>query len=337
MLRALMRSTLYILGLSSLLSACHGTSAHEPDFAVAHDLGLGDLLPAALTLATTQTLTNCLTVDATAVYFIDEGSVGSDAGPTGGVHAISLSTGQDTTLASNADPSACTAVANGQLYYSGGGTLYAVPTSGGSAPTPLATHQHPLPARAPILAADATSLYWVSDVYGAIDAYNGKNAIVSVAVSGAAGHTQTVADDLVGEPGAFVLWNGNFYYSDRSGDYFRSTAGGAATKIGQGALFSNHLTAGSYVAVDEVTGIGTGDVAVFALDGSQRTVVATTLVGALAVDDSGVYANRNGQLMHYSLDGKRAAQLTLAPPRALALDGSAVYFTDGAAIYKISK
>ncbi len=329
-----MRHLLVPLGLLFVGVGCHSTKTHEPDFAVVQDL---DVLPTATTLTTTQTLTNCLSVDSTNVYWIDEGAIAADAGPTGGVHAVSINGGTAATLALNADPNACTAVAAGQLYYSSNGTLYSVPTDGSQAPQPLISGQHPLPARAPILATDGVHLYWVTDVYGTVDGYNGMNAIVSIPVGGATS-TTTVAADLVGEPGAFAILSGNFYYSDRNGADIRTLAGGAATMFGQSVLHSNHLAVGgSHVALVEITGVGAGDLAVFALDGSQRVQLVDKLVGALAVDDSGVYANDNGQLMHYSLDGKSATQLTAAPPRAIALDATSVYFTDGASIYKLSK
>jgi hypothetical protein len=297
-------------------------------------------LPPATVLASAQTLTNCIAVDTTGVYWTDEGGVvpGPDQGASSRVLKVALAGGMPTVLGEGADAPGCVVVDATNAYYTQGGgtTLMKVPLGGGTAPMALASSQHILTLHTPHLAVAGGFVYWITDVYGDVDAYNGKNALVRVSTSG--GSVETVFSDLAGEPGGLFVDATNVYYSDQSGMYVRALAGGAPTAVGQSTLHNNRFAVdSSNLALVEVASIGSGDVALYKLDGSGRVQLLSKLASAVALDASGLYANLDGELVHVSLDGKTTTTLSDQAPRAIALDASNIYFTDGASILKLAK
>ncbi|HEX8954419.1 MAG TPA: hypothetical protein VF945_21340, partial [Polyangia bacterium] len=171
-----------------------------------------------------------------------------------------------------------------------------------------------------------------------VDAYNGKNAVVRVSTT-SAGAPAVVTAELVGNPGGLAVDDTNVYYSDQSGVFARPLAAPTtSTPFGQSALHGNALAvAGGRLAMNEIAGVGMGDVAVFRTDGMMRVVVSPSLAQPLALDDRGVYINGAGALERLALDGSGATLLATQPPRAVALSASTIFFTDGSAIYSLAK
>ena len=87
----------------------------------------------------------------------------------------------------------------------------------------------------------------------------------------------------------------------------------------------------------ELTGIGAGDLAVFRLDGTGRTVVSSQLATAGRRYDSGVYSNANGQLVLLALDGSGSKVVASEPPLAVATSSSTIYFLTSAGLYSVAK
>lgn len=306
----------------SLLSAACGSSSVAVDAGVPADMHVA----APTTLAATSTLTSCLAADASFVYW-------SDATPA--VMKVPVGGGSATQVAAGGDKNGCVAVDGNGVYYFDGDKVMKAPLQGGSA-APLASGQALLKG-APVVAAGGY-LYWVTDVYGSVDAYNGKNAIVRVSTA-AAGAPEVVTATLVGTAGGLAVDDANVYYSDQSGVYARALAAPAmSTTFGMSSLHGNALAVGGgHLAMTEIMGIGMGDVAVFRSDGMQRVVVSPSLAQPLAIDDKGVYINGAGSLERLALDASGATLLATMLPRAVAIGGSAIYFTDGGAIYSIAK
>jgi hypothetical protein len=84
-------------------------------------------------------------------------------------------------------------------------------------------------------------------------------------------------------------------------------------------------------------GVGSGDLAVFRLDGTGRTVVSSQTATPLAVDDSGVYADESGQLVLLSLDGASTKIVAGQAPLAVAVSSSTIYFLTSAGLYSVAK
>ncbi len=305
-----------------------------------HDLSVNfDLAspPTATVLTTTDTLTNCIAVDATSIYWTESSATSiPDAGSLSRLMRVSKGGGTPMLMVDAIDSPGCAVIDSASAYVTRGSTILQVPLNGSGA-TPLATEQHVLPGSTPRLAAGGGFVYWITDVYGAIDAYNGMNALVRMPTSGG-GSVETLFTDLVGSPGGIAIDATNAYYSDQSGVYARPLAGGAAVPIGVSALHNNRFAIDEMnLALVEVGGIGAGDIAVSKLDGSGRTVVFPKLATALAIDDSGVYANAAGVLTRFALDGSKTTTLDPSGPRAIALDATEIYFTDGASILRLAK
>jgi hypothetical protein len=273
------------------------------------------------------------------VYWTDQGGVtpAPDQGDSSRVLKVALAGGMPTVLAEGADSPGCVVVDATNAYFTEGGgqTLMKAPLAGGT-PMALASSQHILTQHTPHLAVGGGFVYWITDVYGNVDAYNGKNALVRVSTSG--GNVETVFSDLAGEPGGLWVDATNVYYSDKSGMYVRALAGGSPTAVGQSTLHNNRFAVDSMnLALVEVTSIGSGDVALYKLDGSGRVPLLSKLASALALDPSGLYANLDGELTRVSLDGKTTTTLSDRAPRAIALDSGNIYFTDGVSILKLAK
>jgi len=150
---------------------------------------------------------------------------------------------------------------------------------------------------------------------------------------------QVVSAEVVGNPGGLAVDDTNVYYSDQSGVFARALAAPTTvTSFGQSVLHGNALAVGAgHLAMNEIAGIGMGDVAVFRTDGMARTVVSPSLAQPLAVDDRGVYVNGQGTLQRLALDGSGATTLATEQPRAVALSATTLFFTDDSAIYSLPK
>ena len=299
---------------------CSSSNVTVPDAAVPLDMHIA----APTTLGPAQTLTSCIAVDASFVYW-------SDTGPA--IMKVPVGGGTPTQVVAGGDKNACVAVDGSGVYYIDADQLMKAPLSGGGA-APLASGQH-LVKGAPIVAAGGY-VYWITDVYGNVDAYNGKNAVVRVSTtSGAA--VEIVSAEVVGVPGGLAVDDSNVYYSDQSGVFARPLAAPTtATPFGQSSVHINAIAVGGgHLAMNEIAAPGTGDVAVFRTDGMMRVVVSQSLAQPLAVDDRGVYINGTGALERLALDGSGATLLATQPPRAVALSSGTIFFTDGSAIYSL--
>ncbi|MCU1276860.1 MAG: hypothetical protein JWM53_406 [bacterium] len=275
-------------------------------------------------LTATQTFTSCLATDGSFVYW-------SDATPA--VMKVPVGGGDAAQVVAGGDKSGCGAVDGSGVYYVEGDQIKIASLAGGGAAS-LASGQHVL--EAPIVAAGGF-LYWITDVYGDVDAYNGKNAIVRVPTGG--GAVQVVSALVVGNPGGLAVDDTNVYYSDQSGVFARPLAApSTSTPFGQSVLHGNAFAlGGGHLAMSEISGVGAGDVAVLRTDGMMRVVVSPSLAQPLAVDDRGVYVDDSGALRRLALDGSGATLLATQPPRAVALAAGTIFFTDGAAIYSLPK
>jgi len=304
------------------MAGCGSSTIAVPDAAVPLDMHI----TAPTTLGPAQTLTNCLAVDASFVYW-------SDAGPA--IMKVPVGGGTPTQVVAGGDKNACVAVDGSGVYYFDADKVMKAPLGGGGA-APLASGQHLLRG-APIVAAGGY-VYWITDVYGNVDAYNGKNAVVRVSTT-SGGAVEIISGEVVGVPGGLAVDDTNVYYSDDSGVFARPLAAPAtATSFGQSSLHINAIAVGGgHLAMNEISAPGSGDVAVFRTDGMMRVVVSPSLAQPLAIDDRGVYINGSGSLERLALDGAGATLLATQPPRAVALSASTIFFTDGSAIYSLPK
>ncbi|MDB4969585.1 MAG: hypothetical protein JWN44_5274 [Myxococcales bacterium] len=306
------------------VSGCGSSSVTPADFGVALDMHILSPTP----LATVQTMTTCLAVDGAAVYWADYlGNV-----PT--IQKASLDGASHQQLAAGGDKNGCVAVDVNGVYYVEGDKIMKVALDGAGAMA-LALGQHVL--RGPVTAGGY--VYWITDVYGNVDAYNGKNAIVRLSTS-SAGPVEVVSAEVVELPGALVVDDASVYYSDASGAWSRALAAPAtATAFGaQSTLHTNSMAAGGgRVAVAEVQSPGAGDIALFRTDGMGRVVVSPSVAQPLAVDAKGVYVKGASGLERLALDGSGSTLLASETARALVLSSDRVYFTDGARIYSLSR
>jgi hypothetical protein len=323
-----MRSRDFILlALAVSLSACSSGNVPSPDASVVLDMSSA-IQPTLI--APASTLTHCLAIDDTNAYWSDFGT-GSPVivkAPLGG--------GAASPLASGGDKYACVATDGaGAVYYTDSGKTTVMKASS-TGTKMLASGQNVLGG---LLAAANGSVYWVTDTYGGnADAYNGMNAIVSVASSG--GSVNVIDAQLAaGAPGGLAVVGGTVYYSDGSGVFGRPLSMPMQSiSFCQSTLHLNKLAVGSTnLAMTELVGVGSGDLAVFRLDGTGRTVLSSQPATPLAVDDSGVYADENGQLVLLALDGSSTKVVAGEPPLAVALSASTIYFLTSAGLYSVAK
>jgi hypothetical protein len=326
----------------SLLSACDDNPMTAPAIDLSYN---ADLSIARISLADTTTLTNCLAEDANNLYWTESSdTIIPDAGSLGRLMKVSKMGGTPMMLVDAVDSPGCAITDSDNVYVTRGSDILKVPLAGGAA-TPIAQNQHVLPMSTPRLAAQGGMVYWITDVYGAVDAFNGKNAMVRVSSSGG-GTVEVLFNDVTGSPGGIAVDAANAYYSDLDGMWVRPLAGGGMkTGVGVSSIHSNRFAVDSmHIVLDEVSGIGGqdggtagGDVALFKLDGSGRVMLSMMMATALTIDGSGVYANSSGQLTRFSLDGKMTSVLDIERPRAIALDAQNVYYTNGAQILRLAK
>ncbi|HEY2747009.1 MAG TPA: hypothetical protein VGL86_20440 [Polyangia bacterium] len=305
-----------------LVAGCGSSHVTIPDAGVPLDMSVA----APTTLGSAQTLTNCLAADAHFVYW-------SDGTPA--IMKVAVGGGTPVQVAAGGDKNGCVAVDDNGVYYVDADEIMMAPLPAGDA-VPLATGQHALKG-APIVAAGGF-VYWITDVYGDVDAYNGMNAVVRVPTA-INNSVEVIVADLVGNPGGLAVDGTNVYYSDQSGVFARPLAAPTmSTPFGQSTLHGNAIAVGAgTLAMNEIVAIGSGDVAVFRSDGNGRVVVSPSLAQPLAVDDKGVYINGSGALVRLALDGSGPTLLAIEPPRAVALSALQIYFTDGTAIYSLPR
>jgi hypothetical protein len=310
-----------LLPVFLVVAGCSSSNVTVPDASAPLDMHI----PAPTTLGPAMTLASCLAADASFVYWSDS---------TPAIMKVAVGGGTPTQVAAGGDKNSCVAVDGDGIYWIDAGKIMKAPLAGGGTMA-LASSQNPLKG-APLVAAGGF-IYFITDVYGDVDAYNGKNAVVRVPTAG--GSVQVVVADLTGSPGGLAVDDTNVYYSDQSGVFARPLAAPATSiPFGTSTLHGNALAVGSgHLALNEIAGVGSGDVAVFRLDGMMRTVVSSSLAQPLAVDDKGVYINGTGSLERLALDGSGATLLATQPPRAVALSASTIFFTDGTAIYSLSR
>jgi hypothetical protein len=279
-------------------------------------------------IADATTLATCIAVDATRVYFSDF------SGGTAQILSVPLAGGNPATVASGGDKYACVAVDGAGVYYFDNGSVMKAPLGGGGG-TALATGQDLLKGT-PLVVAGGT-LYWITDVYGTLDGFSGKNAIVRMSTKG--GSVDVIAADVGINAGGLAVDGTNIYYSDNDGLFVRSLANPmTAVKIDQPAITPPAFTVGAgHVLVAEVMSIGTGDVAVMRPDGMGRQVLTTSLGKPFAVDDGGAYIGLSGALERVSLDGATTLQLATVGAKALALATDRIVFTDGATLWSIPR
>jgi hypothetical protein len=298
-----------------------GSNLTIPDAGVPLDMQV----PGPTMLASAMTLTPCLAIDSRNVYWSDFGSGAAT------ITSVPLAGGAASTLVAGGDKYGCVVSDGNDVYYADNGNIDKVHFDG-SGKTTLASGQHVLGNRLSF----SGSLFFITDVYGNVDAFNGKNAIVEVAPSGG---VSVFAANVVGLPSSLATDGSGVYWSDHAGVYFAPLSNPAnLISFGQSTLHDNTVAVGSgRLAMNEVMAIGSGDVAVFRVDGTGRTVVLPSLANPLAVDDRGVYVNHAGALERLAFDGSGAKLLATQTPRALALSADHIYFTDGAAIYSLPK
>jgi hypothetical protein len=319
-----------------LLAGCPETIYVIADLADTRDMSIP---PMSTPIAMTVTLTNCIALDSGNVYWTEASSTNiPDAGALGRLMKVAKSGGNPVMLVDAIDAPGCAVADSDNVYVTRGGDILKVPLAGGAA-TPIAQNQHVLPMSTPRLAAGGGYVYWITDVYGVTDAFNGKNALVRVSTGG--GTVEVVYNDLMGSPGGLAVDAMNVYYSDLSGMYVRPLMGGAAapaTSIGVSVLHNNRFAVDDlHLVLDEVTGIGSGDVAVMDLNGGNRKIIHMDMATALSIDHQNVYANANGKLTRFAVDGSSTETLDERGPRATALDATTIYYTDGSSILRFAK
>jgi hypothetical protein len=311
--------------LAILLAGCSSGNLKTPTGGGAHDMSVA--APTALGPAISTTA--CLAVDATRAYF------SAYANAQAQILSVPIAGGDPSVVASGGDKYACVTIDSNGVYYFDNGSVMKAPLVGGAA-TALATGQH-LAQGSPNLIASGGYLYWLTDSYGSLDMFSGKNAIVRVSTKG--GSVEVISADIGINTGGLAIDGTNIYYSDNSGVIARPLSNPTTTTTIIRPTISPSVFAvgANYVAVAEANGIGMGDVAVFRPDGQGRVVVSSSLVKPLAVDDKGVYVEDSNSLERLALDGSGATQLAARPARAVAFTSDRILFTDGATLWAVAK
>jgi hypothetical protein len=313
-----------LLSATALATGCSSGNLKTPDLGTPRDMSTPAI--AAIRIASATTLANCLAADAAHVYWSDS----SSGAPQ--IVSLPLAGGTATPLVTGGDANACVAVDGDGVYYFEDTKVMKVPLAGGTA-TPLASGQHLL--KNTPLVVSAGNVYWITDVYGNVDAFSGKNAIVRVATSANNATPTVVSADIGINAGGLAVDATTAYYGDGGGLFARTLADPAtATKIVQLPINPPAFAVGTgRVLVAEVTTIGAGDIAIYRPDGMGRMQLADQLGKPFAVDDQAAYVGFSGSLERLPLDGSAAVRLGAVSARALALAPGAVIFTDGTALW----
>lgn len=323
----------HLILLAIALAGC-GSDGGGMDQGV--DLGRDMAIPMATELASAQTLTHCLAVDATNVYWADQASGNRimKVSKTPGGAALQVTAGGSMRACAVIDSTNVYFADDGDTDAGTAGDVLKAPLGGGAASS-VKTAVHVKSN----LATDGSYVYFITDQFGPADMMStGKDALLRVPVGG--GPADALYTDLTPPEAEDVFVDAaNVYYSDGTAVTARSkNGGGTPTTFGMGTIHgTSFVTDGTRLVMVEATGIGQGNLVLYHVDGSGRTVLSMMTATPLAVDDSGAYVNQAGHLIRFSLDGKTMEQLTTTGPRALALDADSLYFTDGASILKLAK
>jgi hypothetical protein len=306
------------------------------------DMTVPDMaLPAPNVLGQAQTLTSCLALDDTSIYWADDGNNGS-------ILKVAKTGGNETSLVSGGvDRRACAALDAANVYYtSNGGTTVNKADKNLGGGVQLTTGEHVIGP----LASDGTYVYWVTDVYGNVDAFNGMNALVRFPVSGA-GSVEVVYGMVNGNCSGLVVTATTYFISDGAGVYAidKTTAARIDYNMGSTVVLHNSVFAvnNANLVLTEVTGFSPtdmgstsqGDVAMYRLDGNGRKTLSNTLASLLTfdTDGSGLFAKQQNLLVHIPLDGSGPKPFGPMAPRAIAVDATYVYWTDGVSILSLLK
>jgi hypothetical protein len=315
------------LALSPLLDGCSSSSG-PIDGGVTFDLAR----VGAVAIAPADTLTSCLALDAKSVYW-------ADAQGGGAILSVPKTGGVVTTLFQGAvDPRGCVTIDSQFVYFTtdDAQTIRKVPIAGGAATT-LASGQNVI---GPLVAADG-ALFWGSDVYGNVDAYNGKNAILRLSTSGTNQKPSVEFAEATGDLSGLEVTSDRLFVSDATGLYSVSRASKQkGASFGEGTFKNSVFDVdfdGNILVMTEVTSFGMGKLVSYKLDGMGRQVISTQLASTLRVDSSGIYGKQENALVRFPLQGGAPVTLSSTPPRAIALDASSIFYTDGSAILKLPK
>ncbi len=298
----------FLLAAFTVAAGCSSGNLKTPDLGAPLDMATPAI--GATQIAPATTLTTCLAADAARVA----------------------------TIASGGDPDACVAIDGDSAFFFDGDKLMKVSLAGGTPATPIASGQH-LSKNTPLVVSGGY-VYWITDVYGDVDAFSGKNALVRIATTPAQSATPAVVNADIGiNAGGLAVDATSFYYGDGGGLFARSFADPATvTKIVQLAINPPAFAVGAgHVLVAEVTSIGNGDIALFRPDGMGRMQLASKLGKPLAVDEQAAYVGFSGSLERLPLDGSASIRLGAVSARALALAPGLVVFTDGTALWSVPR
>jgi hypothetical protein len=308
---------------------CSKGTLKTPDGGAGAIVDMSAPLPTATMIAPASTTSSCLGIDSARLYWSDFSN------NTRAILSVPLAGGTPTTMVPGGDKYGCVASDGSFVYYVDSGAILKAPVAGAAAGTPLASGQHLLTSR---LVVAGGYVYWLTDVYGNVDMFNGKNAIVRLKTDGSMKTPDTFFNNVDVNPIGLAIDDGGVYFSDKSGAFAVPPAGGNAMLIDKAPLTPSQIAVGAgHIAVAEAQGGGAGDIAVFTTAGAARAVVSKTLGAPLAVDDKGIYASVDGSLVRLALDGSGAMLLAAQAPRAVALSPSAVYFTDGATLWSVPR
>ena len=291
---------------------------------------LAQVLPTATVLADASTLTNCLAADDSSIYWQDDSNGGSilKVAKTGGAVSIVAMGG--------VDKRACAVVDGTDVYFTtvGATAITKAPKAGGGAQTSVATGQNVLGP----LALEGGFVWWATDVYGAVDAFNGMNAVVRAPVGGLTGATEVMYNAVVGNVSGLKVSASTIFVSDAAGVYGIDRNSMTKLSYGMSSVHNNLFDLDSQnLVMVEVTGFGAGGIVSYRLDGTNRKVLTKKLATLLFLDGTNVFAKENADLVRIPLDGTGLVPVAAEAPRAIVVDQTKIYFTDGTHILSLAK
>jgi len=286
-------------------------------------------LPTATVLSDANTLTNCLAADDTSIYWQDDSNGGS-------ILKVAKTGGTPTVVASGVvDKRACAVLDDTSVYFTtdGATAVQKAPKAGGAI-TPVATGQNVLGR----IALEGGFVWWATDVYGAVDAFNGMNAVVRAPVGGTTGSLDVMYNNVVGNVSGLKVTASTIFVSDAAGVYAVDRGSMSKINYGMSSVHNNLFDLdGQNLVMVEVTGFGAGGVVSYRLDGSNRKILSKKLATLLVLDGANVFAKENADLVKIPLDGTAVMPVAAEAPRAIVVDQTKIYFTDGAHILSLTK